>query len=226
MTSGTVDKILQDLPKVVLYKGDHVFGPKTTMGRLVRVESGFLQQKILGINGQSTAIQFLRPGEYAGLLYHHSEETSELVTEVASEEATIRKIQEPQLTAFKRQEPEWYFQRQIELHTRMLLLWNLFQIKVEHDLHTLLICQLCKLCLRFGQETDEGVSLEVNNLRYKDIANMTGCRLATISRRMSKLKEEDLFAHKEGDFLFPNTSDLRDKSERNCEDCSILNLLD
>ncbi len=157
------------------------------------------QVKIVKYNaeGQENILEVILPGEMfggAGILFPQHPATA-----VAMTETTTLSISRPEYLQLVRQYPDIALRIITILGERLRAAMHMRALSTER-VDTRLAHILLKLCNKVGEQTDQGVKINLP-LSRQDLADMTGTTIETAIRIMSKFRKEGLVFTEPGGYI-------------------------
>lgn len=170
------------------------------------LEKGFIRQYVLSNDGEEMTLNIFRPVAFFPIPYALDIYTPNYFFE-AMEESQVRIAPKEDTLLFLKNNPDVL----LDLLKRVFVGLEGILVRMEHlmsgEAHHKLIAILILSAKRFGQESPNGIAIDVK-LTHKDLASQAGLSRETVSREMARLKEKGIVDYTSSSILIKNLEDL------------------
>lgn len=185
----------------------------------ILVQSGIVAMKHRTAEGKILLLELVGPGELAGLFsaMHEIPQVAilEAVTDVVAREYTLGDLRD-----LEEDFPEWLLRGFSQLGMRTFELWDRQMSGSQGNLEAQLACVVCKLGMKFGEETSEGLYIDVKVTR-KRLGELIGARTESVIRAIKSLEEESLLESADAHITIRDLEGLLEKTGRDCGECFL-----
>lgn len=185
----------------------------------VLVQSGIACMKHRTSGGKVLLLELVGPGELAGLFSAMHEIPQVAIVEAVTD-VVVREYSVDDCRALEENFPDWLFRGFSQLGMRTFELWDRQMSGSRGNLEAQLACVLCKLGMKFGEETSEGLYIDFKVTR-KRLGELIGARTESVIRAIKSLEKENILASEDSRITIRDLEALLGKTGRECGECFL-----
>ncbi|MFB6356542.1 MAG: Crp/Fnr family transcriptional regulator, partial [bacterium] len=145
------------------------------------------------------------------------------MTARALADTTVKRIPADEVEQFEQSEPEKW--NELLRHTtfRQAELMDRCHSVSYNDTADRLICQLCKMALKYGRNRNGGIEINIELPRQK-LAGMVGCREETVIRKLRKWEQQEMLILSQSRVMICDPGQFFQRSGEECSNCPVANM--
>lgn len=176
------------------HKGEYIMRPGETPSGVFYIEEGFVKAFNISKYGEENLLIIRKEHEIFPLIWAITGQEREIIYQALSQ-VTLRRVSRDDYLAFMRSHPS-VLPPILDMVTEMYRLHSERLLNLEYrSVRERLVSFLLTMSSRFGQETDNGVVIQVP-LRHQDIASSINSSRETASRELAVLERKGLVENK------------------------------